>query len=144
LQQLARDVVVASASVAVLLFLVAFAIAGPSAELETSVGPVVPRPGTEALVAGRVVAADGAGLEGAEIAVRRSGRVLASARSDSSGAFRLELTGGCSTYAISLQARTLGEVVGTTSRRRLCPGDSLPVDARIVTQGHFLWVPGPR
>ena len=139
-----RDLFVASTSVAVLLFLVAFAIAGPSAELETSVGPVVPRPGSSAVVAGRVVAADGAGLEGAEIVVKRSTRVLASARSDSSGAFRLELAGRCSMYAISLQARTLGEVVGTTSRRRLCPGDSLPVDARVVTQGHFLWVPGPR
>jgi hypothetical protein len=135
---------VACVSVAVLLFLVAFAIAGPSPELETSVGPVVPRPGTSALVAGRVVAADGAGLEGAEVAVERSGRVLASVRSDSAGAFRLELRGRCATYAISLEARTLGEDVRTTSRRRLCPGDSLPVDARIVTQGHFLWVPGPR
>jgi Carboxypeptidase regulatory-like domain len=144
LRALARDVLVASASLGVLLLLVAFAIAGPSAELETSVGPVVPRPGTSALVAGRVVAADGGGLEGAEIAVARSGRVLASATSNSSGAFRVALPGKCSTYAISLRASALGEDMRATSRRRLCPGDSLPVEARVVTQGHFLWVPGPR
>lgn len=139
-----RDPFVAAASAAVLAFLVLFALSAPSAELRASVDPAVPRPGSEAVVEGRVLTADGDGLGGARIHVRRAGRVAGTAVSDDAGAFRVELDGGCSPYAISVSAEVEGDEVATRSTRRLCPGDALPIDARVVTRGHFLWVPGPR
>ena len=87
---------------------------------------------------------DGGGLRGARIEVRRTGRVAGTAVSDDAGAFRVSLAGSCAVYDISLRARTQGSTVTAATRRQLCPGDALPVDARVVTQGHFLWVPGPR
>ncbi len=139
-----RDVAVALGSALVVAILVAFALAGPSAKLTVAVGPAVPRPATSAFVLGRILQVDGSGLEGATIEVRRSGRLAGKTLSDDAGAFRVALRGGCSVYAISLHAKAQGSTVGTVSRRRLCPGDALPIDARVVTQGHFLWVPGPR
>ena len=135
---------VASASVSVLAFLVFFALAAPSAKLEAEVGPVVPRPGTQAVVEGRVLSASGGGLEGAEVAIRA--RVVAGGKASSGpdGEFRVALDGGCSTYTVLVRAEANGDDVETASRARLCPGDSLPVDARVVTYGHYLWVPGPR
>jgi hypothetical protein len=141
---LLRDITVALTSAVVVALLVAYALAGPSAKLTASVGPAVPRPGTSAFVLGRVLQVDGSGLEGATIEVRRSGRLAGTTVSDDAGAFRVELRGRCAAYAISLRAKTQGSTVATVSRHRLCPGDALPVDARVVTQGHFLWVPGPR
>jgi hypothetical protein len=76
--------------------------------------------------------------------VRRSDRLAGTTVSDEAGAFGVELRGGCSAYAITLRAEAQGSTVGTVSRHRLCPGDALPIDARVATQGHFLWVPGPR
>jgi hypothetical protein len=139
-----RDAFVASASAGVVVLLVLFVFAAPSARLDADIGPVVPRPGAQAVVEGRVLAADGSGLEGAEVAVHRVGGTMRTARSSAAGTFRLPLAGSCSTYTVSVRAESNGENVETARRARLCPGDSLPVDARIVTQGHFLWVPGPR
>jgi hypothetical protein len=127
----------------VVVLLVLYAVAAPSSELTASVGPVVPRPGNHAVVEGRVLEADGGGLAGAQIAVRRGGQMRTTV-SDDGGSFRLRLAGGCAVYAISVRAETHGAEVETSSRQRLCPGDSLPVDARVITHGHFLWVPGPR
>jgi hypothetical protein len=64
--------------------------------------------------------------------------------SDDAGAFRVYLLGGCAVYGISIRAHAVGATVETATRRQLCPGDALPVDVRVVTQGHFIWVPGPR
>jgi hypothetical protein len=139
-----RDAVVGSASAAVVAFLVFYALAGPSSELSASVGPVVPRPGLAAVVEGRVLEADGGGLEGARIAVLSAGATAGRAVSNDAGAFRIELDGACSRYAISVRADVDGGEVRAGSTRRLCPGDALPVDARVITNGHFLWVPGPR
>lgn len=139
-----RDAAVAGSSVTVLAFLVFFALAGPSNELTASVGPVVPRPGSDAVVEGRVLTSNGGGLEGARVAVHRGGSVAGSAVSDDAGAFRVELDGACSRYAISVRADVGGDELVDHSTRRLCPGDALPVDARVETDGHFLWVPGPR
>jgi hypothetical protein len=93
-----------------------------------------------------VLGTTGGGLRGARIAVARNGadRPLATGTSDASGAFRVELPGRCGVYEISIQARAEGSTVRKTAQRSLCPGDALPVDARVKTQGHFLWVPGPR
>lgn len=139
-----RDVFVAGASAGVVGLLVLYAVAAPTAALRTDIGPVVPRPGSTAVVQGRVLAPDGGGLRGARIEVRRTGRTAGTAVSDDAGAFRVSLAGSCAVYDISLRARTQGSTVTAATRRQLCPGDALPVDARVVTQGHFLWVPGPR
>lgn len=139
-----RDLGVACWSAGVLAFLVAYALAAPSAELRASVGPTIPRPGSDAVVEGRILAADGSGVQGARIEVRRAGHTAASGVSRDGGEFRLELDGGCAAYDISLRARANGALVESVAQRRLCPGDTLPVLARVITQGHFLWVPGPR
>jgi hypothetical protein len=97
-----------------------------------------------ATVEGRVLGPSGDGLEGAEVIVRRAGMTPVRALADSSGAFRVALRGRCASYLVSLSAKSQGDTVDTSARHRLCPGDSLPVDARVVTQGNFLWVPGPR
>ncbi len=141
---LARNAMVASASAGVLALLVFFALASPSSKLEADVGPVMPRPGNQAVVEGRVLTAGGGGLEGAEVAVLRTGGGREIASSGPDGAFRVALDGGCSMYTVLVRAEATGDDVEMESRARLCPGDSLPVDARVVTYGHFLWVPGPR
>ena len=139
-----RDLTVASASALVVALLVGYALAGPTPELTAAVGPPVPQPGTKAIVQGRVLEADGSALDGARVEVLRSGRIAASAITGEAGTFRLALPGSCGSYRIVLEARTQDYYVETASHRRLCPGDALPVDARVVTQGHFIWVPGPR
>lgn len=139
-----RDVFVAGASVGVLAFLVLFAVAGPTADLDTSIGPVVPRPGTAAVVEGRVLGAAGDGLAGATVTARRVGGLARETRTDGDGSFRVALHGGCARYVVSVEARADGETYTERATRHLCPGDSLPVDARVITSSHFLWVPGPR
>jgi hypothetical protein len=139
-----RDATVAFASAGVLVLLVLYAVAAPSAGLTATVGQVVPRPGSTALVQGRVIEPDGGGLDGARVVVRRSGRTAGAALSNDAGTFRVELSGPCAVYDISVRARALGSTVKTAARRQLCPGDALPLDVRVVTQGHFLWIPGPR
>jgi hypothetical protein len=140
-----RDATVAFASAAVLGLLVLYAVAAPTVSLRTKVGAVVPLPGPTSVVLGRVLNSSGGGLKGAQIEVRRAGRqARATGVSNAAGSFRVRLAGSCALYAISVRARAEGSNVTTTLRHRLCPGDALPIDARVVTQGHFLWVPGPR
>ena len=142
----ARNLAVAVGSGGVLAFLVFYAIAAPTASLSASMGPVVPRQGSKPLVLGRVLGTSGGGLEGARITVTRAGleRPIATSTSERSGAFRVELPARCGVYEISLEARAVGSTVRKSGERRLCPGDALPIDAQVRTQGHFLWVPGPR
>lgn len=92
---------------------------------------------------GRAIEPDADGLGGVRVEVRR-GRELAAAVSDAAGRFRVDLTGGCGVYEVFLATRWQGSALESRASRRLCPGDALPLEARIVTQGHFLWVPGPR
>ena len=141
-----RDVAVAVASAGVLALIAFYAVAAPTASLTASIGPIVPRQGSHPLVLGRILNSGGGGLEGARIAVARAGseRPVAVGTSDASGSFRVELPSRCGVYDISLEARAEGSRVRKREERRLCPGDALPVDARVKTQGHFLWVPGPR
>jgi hypothetical protein len=139
-----RDSVVALSSFGVLGLLAFYALAAPTAKLSADVGSVVPRPGSTAVVQGRIIEPDGGGLKGARVVVRRGDRPAGVAVSNDAGAFRVELRGGCALYVIAIDAGAVGARVTTDIRRRLCPGDALPVDARVVTQGHFLWVPGPR
>jgi hypothetical protein len=123
--------------------LVAYALAAPTPELALSVGQVIPQPGGTAVVRGRAIEPDADGLGGVRIEVR-GGRELEAAVSDRAGRFRVDLTGGCGVYDVFVAARWQGSALESRARRRLCPGDALPLEARIVTQGHFLWVPGPR
>jgi hypothetical protein len=139
-----RDVVVAVASVGVLGLLVLYAIAAPGVSLSTNVGSVVPLPGRTAVVVGRVLGSDGGGLKGARVDVRVGPRTTGSALTNAGGAFRVKLLGRCALYTVLIRASTQGSNPTATVRRRLCPGDALPVDARVVTQGQFLWIPGPR
>jgi hypothetical protein len=138
-----RNVAVAFASAGVLALLVAYAVAAPTPELALTVGHVVPQPGATTVVQGRVLEPDAGGLRGLRVEVRGGG-LAAAAVSDRAGRFRVDLTGGCSVYQVALRARWHGSTLERNVRRRLCPGETLPVDARVVTQGHFLWVPGPR
>jgi Carboxypeptidase regulatory-like domain len=141
-----RNITVVLASAGVLALLVLYAIAAPTASLSASVGPVVPQQGSNPVVLGRVLGPGGGGVAGASIEVGRAGgaRLLATTTSNTSGTFRVELPGRCGAYEISIEARAEGATARTSSRRRLCPGDALPIDARVKTQGHFVWVPGPR
>ena len=139
-----RDVVVALASAGVLGLLVLYAIAAPGVSLSTNVGSVVPLPGRAAVVVGRVLGSDGGGLKGARVDVRVGARRAGSTLTNAGGAFRVELLGRCADYAVSIRASSAGSNASTIVRRRLCPGDALPIDARVVTQGQFLWIPGPR
>jgi hypothetical protein len=139
-----RDVTVVCASAGVLALLVFYALAAPTAKLKASIGSVVPRPGSTAVVRGRVLEPNGGGLDGARIVVRRSGRTIGAAVSDDAGTFRVDLSGRCAVYDISVRAHAFGSTVETAARRQLCPGDALPMDVRMITQGHFLWIPGPR
>jgi hypothetical protein len=128
----------------VLGLLVLYAIAAPSVSLSASAGSVVPLSGPDAVVLGRVLASGGGGLEGARIDVRTAGRTVRSGASNSAGAFRIALPGRCAFYTVSIHAPAQGSTVAGSVRHRLCPGDALPIDAHVVTQGQFLWVPGPR
>jgi hypothetical protein len=139
-----RDVAVAFASAAVLALLVAYALAAPTPELTLRVGDVVPQAGANAVVQGRAVEPDQSGLGGLRIEVRRGGGIAAAAVSDRAGRFRVDLAGGCGVYHVKLEGTWRGSDLASQARRRLCPGDALPLDARVITQGHYLWVPGPR
>jgi hypothetical protein len=139
-----RNATVALASAGVVAFLIAYALAAPTPELELEVGHVVPQPGVTAVVEGRVVEPDASGLGGSRIEVRRDGDISATAVSDEAGRFRIDLVGSCGTYEIVLRTTWQRSALEDRGRRRLCPGDSLPLDARVITQGHYLWVPGPR
>jgi hypothetical protein len=139
-----RNATVALASAGVVAFLIAYALAAPTPELELEVGHVVPRPGATAVVEGRVVEPDASGLRGSRIEVRRGGGVSGVAVSDAAGRFRVPLADTCGTYDVVLRTTWQGSELERRARRRLCPGDSLPLEARVVTQGHYLWVPGPR
>lgn len=127
-----------------LALLVLYAIAAPDVSLSASAGTVVPLPGGNAVVVGRVLSSGGGGLKGARIAVKQAGHRTVQATSNADGAFRVALPGSCALYTVSIHAPAQGSTVAATVRHRLCPGDALPVDAHVVTQGQFLWIPGPR
>jgi hypothetical protein len=139
-----RNATVALFSAGVIALLVLYAIAAPSVSMSAGVGQIVPLPGRTAVIVGRVLASGGGGLKGAHIAVRSASGLTRTASSDAAGAFRVALPGRCALYSVAIRASADGSNVSATVRHRLCPGDALPVDARVVTQGQFLWVPGPR
>jgi hypothetical protein len=144
IRAIARNVVVASASVLVLALLAGYALAGPTPELSLTVGPVVPQPGATAVVQGRFLEPDDGGLSGVRVLVRRGRAPAGESVTSGNGRFRVELRGGCGVYRVSVEATWQGSKLDGGTQRRLCPGDALPLDGRVITQGHVLWVPGPR
>jgi hypothetical protein len=91
---------------------------------------------------GRILESNGGGLENAALEVSGpTGTRIA--RAGKQGFFRLDLLGSCSTYRIALRARSHGRALATRLARRLCPGEELEVDARVVVDGHFIWMPTP-
>src|SRR5436305_709468 len=104
----ARDATVALASAAVVAFLVFYAVAAPTARLSADIGPIVPRPGSAAVVQGRVIEPDGGGFKGARVTVRRAGRIAASGTSGDAGTFRVQVAGSCAVYDISVRALAEG------------------------------------
>jgi hypothetical protein len=143
-RSVARNVAVALTSAAVVAVLIAYALAGPTPELKLTVGHVIPQPGTSAVVQGKAIEPDASGLGGVRVEVRQRGGIAVTAVSDRTGTFRVDLRGGCGVYDVTVRARWHGSALEREARRRLCPGEALPLEARVVTQGHYLWVPGPR
>jgi hypothetical protein len=139
-----RDATVVVFSAGVIGLLVLYAIAAPSVSMSAGFEPVVPLPGRTAVVVGRVLTSGGGGLKDARITVRSADGVARTTSSDAAGAFRVALPGRCSLYTVTIRAKADGSNVSALVRHRLCPGDALPIDANVVTQGQFLWVPGPR
>jgi hypothetical protein len=96
------------------------------------------------VVEGRVVEPDASGLGGLRVEVHRAGGMSQTTVSDDTGRFRVALGRACGLYEVALRTTWKGSPLEGSAERRLCPGDSLPIDARVVTVGHYLWVPGPR
>jgi hypothetical protein len=67
-------VVVAVGSAGVIALIVAYAMAAPTLGLTARFGDAVPRPGSTAVVQGRVLESDDGGLDGARIEARRGRR----------------------------------------------------------------------
>ena len=135
-----RDFATAVVSIAVVAFLVAYALTKPSVTLAAAAN-VEEHAGNDAVVAGRVLDSDGDGLAGAEVRAARPGGTALSARSGERGYFRLELPGACAVYDVDFAAAAHGSQLRKSLRQRLCPGDALEVDARIVADGQLLWMP---
>lgn len=135
-----RDLLVLAGSVAVVLFLVAYAFSGPGLRLAVAAGDVRAHAGREVLVDGRVLGSNGDGLSGAAVELRGpTGTRLA--RAGKQGFFRLQLLGSCASYRIVLRGRSHGRPLVTRLEQRLCPGDELKVEGQVVSDGQFVWMP---
>ena len=136
-----RNAFVAAISAAVVVFLVLYALSRPEVKLRAFAGNLEPRPGSTALVHGRVVEADGDGVSDARLEVAAPGGREQTARSGERGFFSLEVSGTCDTYTFELAARAGGRWLHRRLAHRLCPGQSLELLGRVVATGNFVWVP---
>lgn len=137
----ARDAFVAVTSAAVVAFLVFYAFSRPEVAIRASVGSLEASPGQSAVVHGRIIEADGDAVSGAQLKVWRRGSPPRTTTTGERGFFRLNLQGGCGIYEIDLSARSGGRSLGRRLAHRLCPGQALEVEGRIVASGNFVWVP---
>jgi hypothetical protein len=127
-------------SLVVMLFLAAYALSDPGLELAVVTGDVHEHAGAQAVVHGRVVDSNGDGLADAALAVSGpTGTKIAEV--DEQGFFRLDLLGACAAYRVDLRGRSHGRALVTRLERRLCPGDELEVDARVIVDGQLVWIP---
>jgi hypothetical protein len=136
-----RDCTVALASTAVVAFLVAYTLTTPSFALDTAVSHVMQHPGARAIIQGRVLDADGDGIPGAEIRAHQPGGGIQVVHSGERGYFRLVLAGACAVSHIDVAVAAGGGRARTTLRRRLCPGDALEIDSRLLAEGQPIWFP---
>lgn len=128
-------------SAAVVAFLVFYAFSRPEVGISASVGSLEATPGQPAVVHGRILEADGDAVSGAQLTVWRPGSPPQKTTTGERGFFRLALRGGCGTYEIDLSARSGGRSLERRLAHRLCPGQALEVEGRIVASGNFVWVP---
>jgi hypothetical protein len=137
---LVRDVFVAAASAAVIGFLVFYAVSKPDVRFDLTLGAVEPYPAQVAVLHGRIVKADGEGV-GAQVTAQRRGAPRQRALTGERGFFRLELRSPCGSYDIAVAAQGSGRSFARRFTRRLCPGQALELDGRIVSTGNFIWIP---
>lgn len=137
----ARNGAVALGSIGVVAFLIAYALSTPTVRVEAAVAAVSEHAGRNGVVHGRVLEAAGDPLEGAEVRLVGPGRVSRVARTGGRGYFRLDVQGSCAAYRIVFRVRGEGGPSEETIPRELCPGDAVEIDARVVTEGQFVWVP---
>jgi hypothetical protein len=135
-----RDVLVFAGSVAVLLFLAAYALADPGLKLAAVAGHVREHAGREVVVDGRVLESNGDALTNAVVEVRGPDRSRL-ARAGAQGFFRVDLLGPCAIYRIVLRGRSHGRLLVTRLEHRLCPGDELEVEGHVVSDEQFIWMP---
>lgn len=139
-RRLGRDALVFTISLAVVLFLAAYALSDPGLELAAATGDVRGHAGRQALVEGRILESNGSGLASARVEMQGPAgtRVAYTGRQ---GFFRLAYLGSCATYRIALRGRSHDRDLVTRLKRRLCPGDAVEVEARVVADGQFIWMP---
>ena len=125
-----------------MLFLAGYALSGPGLKLAAAAADVHAHGGRQAVIHGRIVESNGGGLANAALEVRGPAGTRI-ARAGRQGFFRVDLLGSCATYRIALRAKSHGRELGTRLARRLCPGEELEVEARVVVDGHFIWMPTP-
>ena len=128
------------ASAAVVAFLVAYAVTSPSFRLDAAVAGVEEHEGRQAVVHGRVLEADGEGVADAEVRARRLG-ASAVEHSGERGYFRLDLVGPCARYEIVLLVPAEKRLLRKTLNRDVCPGQAIELEARVVADGQFVWIP---
>lgn len=137
-----RDCVVALGSVAVIAFLVAYALSSPTARVEAAVAGVTEHAGRNGIVHGRVLEATGDPVEDAEVRLVRVGGRETATRTGERGYFRADVTGSCAAYRIVFRLDAdRGTSAETGVAREICPGDAVEVEARVVTDGQLVWVP---
>jgi len=137
----ARDGLAALGSVAVVAFLVAYALSSPKVEIDAAVAAVAQHPGRQAVLHGRVLDARGDGIAEAVVRIERPGSTALVAHSGDRGYFRVDLAGACAPYHVVLSVREQGQPAETAFDRRLCPGEAAEVDARVTSAAQFVWVP---
>jgi hypothetical protein len=126
-------------SLVVMLFLAAYALSDPGLKLAV-VTDVGEHAGPQAVLHGRVLDSNGSGLAGASLAVHgpRGTKIAAVGKQ---GLFRLDLLGACATYRVDLRGQSHGRALVTRLERRVCPGDELRLEARVVVDGQLIWMP---
>ena len=136
-----RDGAVALGSVGVVVFLIAYALSTPSVRVEAAVAAVSEHAGRDGVVHGRVLEAAGDPVEDAEVRLVRAGGAIRATHTGERGYFRLDVTGSCASYRIVFRVRGESERTEKELARELCPGDAVEIEARVVTDGQFIWVP---
>jgi hypothetical protein len=137
-----RDCAVALGSLAVVAFLVSYALSTPSVRVELAVAGVTEHAGRDGVVHGRVLEAAGDSVADAEIRlVRAGGHHPRATRSGERGYFRMDVAGACALYRIVVVAQDESEPTESGIEREICPGEAVEVAARLITDSQLVWLP---